>query len=140
MKKQETIESNSPGNENQISGNSSNGKRNSNKPQTEVSPVNKRRRFTYHYKKRILTEIDNAEPGKIGDILRREGIHRSYADRWRISVAMHERKNSEPTKKQIMEQVDLQKENARLRRKLREAEIIIDAQKKMAEIFGIQDE
>ena len=53
-------------------------------PDPEVVPQAERRRFTAKYKLRILEEADGCnEPGEIGALLRREGLHSSYLSRWR---------------------------------------------------------
>ena len=51
---------------------------------TEVTSKAKRRFFTAEYKRRILKEVDEcAETGKIGALLRREGLYSSHLVEWR---------------------------------------------------------
>jgi transposase len=47
----------------------------------------KRRTFTQEYKDRILAELDAAEHGKQGAILRREGLYSSHVVDWRRARA-----------------------------------------------------
>ena len=50
---------------------------------TEVVGVATRRAFSDAYKRRILEEVDRAQPGEIGLILRREGLYSSQLATWR---------------------------------------------------------
>ena len=52
-------------------------------PDPEVPERPVRRRFSAQYKLDILAEIDRAEPGGIGAILRREGLYSSHLVDWR---------------------------------------------------------
>ena len=51
----------------------------------EVAPKPKRRKFTAEYKLRILEEIERAQPGEQGAILRREGLYSSHIADWRVA-------------------------------------------------------
>lgn len=107
----------------------------------------RRRRFTGEYKARILEECDNAtEPGGIGAILRREGLYSSHLADWRRRRAAEGEKGlagnkaGRPAKavaqRHAEEEVErLARENARLREKLRRADLIIEAQKKLSEVL-----
>ena len=108
---------------------------------TEVVGVARRRRFSAAYKRRILEEVDRARPGEIGLILRREGIYSSHLAVWR------KWRSGVTSKKEIAKDVvdlatykQLEKENARLRLKLRKAEAMLELQKKAREILGYDDE
>jgi transposase-like protein len=111
-------------------------------PAVEAKP--KRRRFTAEYKLRILREVERAKgSGDVGAILRREGLFSSHLTQWRrdrdrvAKVGLAARKRG-PTAKAVDPKVkQLERENARLERKLKQAETIIDLQKKVAEILGI---
>ncbi|MGB4782408.1 hypothetical protein, partial [Candidatus Methylomirabilis sp.] len=86
----------------------------------------------------------NKEQGQIGALLRREGLYSSNLTAWRRQVergtldALSSKKRGpkarklDPSVRRIIEQ---EKENQKLRARLRKAELIIDAQKKIAEIF-----
>ena len=52
-------------------------------PDPEVPERPVRRRFSARYKLDVLAEIDAAEPGGIGAILRREGLYSSHLVDWR---------------------------------------------------------
>ena len=55
------------------------------RPDPEVVPIAKRRAFTAEYKLAILAEADAAvaRPGRIGALLRREGLYSSHLVTWR---------------------------------------------------------
>ncbi len=114
---------------------------------SQVTAKAKRRRFTAEYKRRILREADAlAETGGIGEMLRREGLYTSHLSGWR-----HERERGElegltakkrgrkgrPDKELVAENERLVRENARLSKRLAQAETIIDVQKKVATLLGI---
>ncbi len=107
----------------------------------EVVGVARRRVFSAEYKRRILEEVDRARPGEIGLILRREGLYSSQLGNWRkwrsgVSEKKRPGKGTEEQEK-IKE---LEKENARLKLKLRKAEAMLDLQKKAAEILAYDEE
>jgi transposase len=114
-------------------------------PETESLP--KRRAFTAEYKARILAECDAAtEAGQIGEILRREGLYSSHLTDWRRRRAdgglqgLEPKKSGRPPKNPTTQAADkelerLRRENARLEEKLRRSQLIIDAQKKLAELL-----
>jgi len=104
----------------------------------EVVPVAKRRRHSANYKLKILAEID-ANPGKTGLILRREGLYSSYLRKWRQwrdEVSM-EKKPTSQNKQLHNEMAKLKRENARLKLQLQKAEGIIDLQKKASELLKL---
>ena len=116
-------------------------------PDPEVSEKKPRRKFTAKYKLRILEEADACtQPGQLGALLRREGLYFSYLTTWRKQKAKgllqamtpkkrgRKRKEKNPLSKRVAK---LEKENLRLQQKLKRAELIIEAQKKMSEILGI---
>jgi transposase-like protein len=105
----------------------------------EVVGVARRRRFSASYKRRILDEVDRAGRGEIGLILRREGLYSSQLSKWRDwrSGMTSKKKDSGELR---TENQRLQKENARLKLKLRKAEAMLDLQKKAAEILNYEDE
>ena len=114
-------------------------------PDPEVSEKASRRSFSAEYKRRIIREADACkEQGQIGALLRREGLYYSNIITWRKQVergtleALSSKKRGpkvrmpDPSARRIMEQ---EKEIQKLRARLRKAELIIEAQKKIAEIF-----
>jgi transposase-like protein len=107
----------------------------------EVVALARRRRFAASYKRRILEEVDRASRGEIGLILRREGLYSSQLSKWRDwrNGMTSKKKGSPKTSKLRAENQRLQKENARLKLKLRKAEAMLDLQKKAAEILRSED-
>jgi len=116
-------------------------------PDPEVAESMHRRRFTTAFKLRVLQEAERCDqPGQIGALLRREGLYSSHLSTWRrqrdqgILTALNPRKRGrkprpdDPLAKRIAQ---LEQQNQRLHNQLRKAEIIIEAQKKISEILGI---
>ena len=116
-------------------------------PDPEVPEKKPRRKHTAKYKLRILAEADACEQsGQIGALLRREGLYSSSLTTWRRqkkkgllqAMAPKKRGRKEKQKNPLAKHVaQLENENRRLQLKLKKAELIIEAQKKMAEILGI---
>ena len=117
-------------------------------PDPEVRPAPTRRTFTTEYKLRILAEADrlgrtegdrSREPGAIGALLRREGLYSSHLTEWRRQRAAGELKagvakvRGRKPAPEAQEVARLQRENERLRAQLAQAELIIGAQKKLAQ-------
>ena len=105
----------------------------------EVTQKAARRRFTADYKRRIALEAEGcSEPGEIGALLRREGIYSSVLARWRRqlqeeSLSSSKKSNGKSSPAQQLKR--LERENERLKEKLRQAELIIDVQKKVSEMM-----
>jgi transposase len=114
-------------------------------PDPEVVPQAKRRQFTAKYKLRILEEADRCtERGQIGELLRREGLYSSHLSKWRQQRARGQLQGLAPKKRgckgqdpSVAELARLRRENERLRAQLEQAEIIIDVQKKLAQLLGL---
>lgn len=107
---------------------------------TEVVGVAKRRAFSATYKRRILAEVDRARPGEIGLILRREGLYSSQLASWREWRSGVTSKKTSKETELLAENKRLEKENAKLKLKLRKAEAMLELQKKAHEILGYDDE
>ena len=116
------------------------------RPDPEVAAKAKRRQFSAEYKRRILREVNAAtEPGAIGAVLRREGLYSSHLTTWRQqleaatqrALAPHKRGRKSTVSPLTEENEKLRQENARLERKLKQAELILEIQKKASEILGI---
>ena len=116
-------------------------------PNPEVPEKANRRSYTAEYKRLILRETEVCkERGQVGALLRREGLYSSNLTAWRHQVergtldALSSKKRGpkarkpDPSVRRITEQ---EKEIQKLRARLRKAELIIDAQKKIAEIFQL---
>ena len=119
-----------------------------NRPDPEVLPRTvkaKRRTFTAAYKLWVLEEAEKCreQPGGIGRLLRREGLYSSHLTTWRRQreagqlAGLTARKRGPKSKPEAEEVSRLRRENARLTRQLAQAELIIEAQKKLSEIVGI---
>jgi transposase-like protein len=110
-------------------------------PAVDAKPT--RRRFTAEYKLRVLREVERAKEGQIGAILRREGLFSSHLVTWRrerdrvAKVGLAARRRGPKPQVQDPKVKQLERENARLQRKLQQAEIIIAYQKKVSELLGI---
>ena len=109
--------------------------------EAEVTGVAKRRRHSPEYKLRVLAEID-ANPGKTGVILRREGLYSSCLTKWRQwRDEMRTKKKPTSTNKRMHNELaKLKRENARLKLKLDQAEGIIQLQKKASEMLGLMSQ
>ena len=116
-------------------------------PDPEVKATKPRRRFTAKYKLSILAEVDACTTkGQIGSILRREGLYSSNLTTWRkqwdkgvldgLSPRKRGRKAKEinPLAKRVAE---LERENQKLDKKLKQAEIIIEFQKKISQMLNL---
>lgn len=115
-------------------------------PNPEVSEKKTRRYLTAASKLRILDEADACGPGELGAYLRREGVYSSTLARWRkqretgVLVALSPKKRgrrADPESPLQKKCSQLEVENERLKKRLRQAETIIDVQKKVSEMFGI---
>jgi hypothetical protein len=86
-----------------------------------------------------------AGSGQIGALLRREGLYSSHLTEWRrlrargavAALAAKKRGRKSTRDARDRELAKLQRENARLRRQLTQAEAVIEVQKKLSEILGI---
>lgn len=110
---------------------------NDQQPKTEVQPKAKRRTFSAAYKHRILAEADQCQRGELGALLRREGLYHSHLSKWRSereSGRLADTRRGPVANPDRAEARRLRAENERLKRKLADAEAIIDAQKKLAEL------
>jgi transposase-like protein len=114
-------------------------------PDSEVVARPVRRRFTAEYKGSILDQADVAQDsGAIGALLRREGLYSSHLGTWRRQRKQGELDALRPQKRGpkvvlgslVKENRDLQADVARLTKKLKNAELIIEVQKKVAALLG----
>jgi transposase-like protein len=114
-------------------------------PEVNEKPV--RRRFDAAYKLRIIEEADRCtQPGQLGELLRREGLYSSHLANWRRLREQGSLQSLEPKKRgrrakrkdSTTQELDrLRRENQRLADRLRQAETIIEVQKKVSEIMGL---
>jgi len=116
-------------------------------PDPEVPEKKPHRKFTAKYKLGILAEADACtEQGQLGALLRREGLYSSNLTTWRrhredgLLKAMAPKKRGRKKKQRnplAPRVAQLERDNRRLEQKLKQAELIIEAQKKMSEILGV---
>jgi transposase-like protein len=116
-------------------------------PDPEVAAKPTRRRFTAEYKLQILREADRErEVGAIGALLRREGLYSTHLTAWRrerergaLEGLRARRRGPKPDPTQELRQhlAALERDKQRLQERLRQAEVIIAAQKKLSEILGL---
>jgi transposase-like protein len=115
-----------------------------NSPDPEVQAHKARRRFTAKYKLQILAEVDScSQQGEIGALLRREGLYSSYLTLWRkqrkegvLNSVDQKRGRKTAQNKREQKRIDeLERENAKLRDRVKKAETIIDVQKKISKIL-----
>jgi transposase len=118
------------------------------KSSNKVSDKSTRRRFTPEYKLEILRQLEECRGthGAVGEFLRREGLYSSQVSDWKrefdanLSKAFSTKRGPKPdpaedAKKQIS---DLEKKVARLEKQLGQAHSVIDIQKKLSMILGVQ--
>ena len=115
--------------------------------EVEVMAKPTRRRYTAEYKLRVLREAEACKGrGEIGALLRREGLYSSNLTQWRKQCERGELeglsrkrgplpkgKNSLADKVKVLE-----RENARLKARAERAEGLVEIQKKVSEILGIE--
>ena len=120
----------------------------STKPNPEVPAQARRRTFTAAFKLKILREVDaRQEAGQeIGSVLRREGLYSSAISEWRAARERGELEGLEPQKRGPKPEPDrdgraevdrLRRENERLQKRLEQVELIIEVQKKVSRLLGL---
>ena len=116
--------------------------------EVEVTAKPTRRRYTAEYKHRILREaVACTRPGELGALLRREGLYSSNLTVWRKQRERREieglsQKKRGPSSKEknplAAKVATLERENRRLRARSERAEGLVELQKKVSEILGIE--
>lgn len=113
---------------------------------SEVLPKASRRRFGRAYKLSILDEADACtKHGELGALLRREGLYSSHLSSWRGQRDRGELEGTakkrgpkarevNPLDKRVLE---LERENAKLLRRVKRAEAMIEVQKKVSDLWGV---
>lgn len=110
---------------------------------TEVIAKAKRRQYSAEYKLRILRELEKCKgKGEVGSLLRREGLYSSLVSKWweqrekgSLRGLVGQRRGPK-VDSQAEELARLQRENQRLKEELERAELIIEVQKKVAQLVG----
>ena len=119
-------------------------------PDPEVVEGAVRRRFPGAYKRRVLKEAEACnETGQVGALLRREGLYSSHLTVWRRQAEQGTLEALSPRRRgpkgqrpnPLSKRVEvLEKENRHLRHQLKQAEMIIEVQKKISEMFHLSPE
>ena len=118
-------------------------------PPDQASPPERpvaQRTLTTEYKPRILQELETARSsghwGSVAAILRREGLQRSQVSAWerqRDQALEPKKRGRKKTRSPEADELSrLQRENERLQAKLAKAELIIDVQKKLSALLGVE--
>ena len=116
--------------------------------ETEVTPKAKRRRFSAQEKLRVLQLADACtQPGEVGALLRREGLYSSHLAEWRAArtrgeldaLAPKKRGRKAPKVNPLEKKViELQCSLAKAEARAKHAEALVELQKKVADLLGIQ--
>lgn len=115
--------------------------------EVEVMAKPSRRRYTAEYKLGILREAEGCTGrGELGALLRREGLYSSNLTQWRKQrekgelAGLSRRRGPSPKgKNPLIDKVRvLEQDNARLKRRAERAEGLVELQKKVSEILGIE--
>lgn len=113
----------------------------------EVPAKPKRRQFTAAYKLQVLQQADACQKyGEIAALLRREGLYDSHLAHWRLQRAaglltalggQRRGRPEQPVNPDQPRMRELEREVRRLQKRLHQAELIIEMQKKISELLGI---
>src|ERR1022692_1390480 len=114
-------------------------------PDSEVIARPRRRSFTAEYRRSILDQADAAQDaGAVGLLLRQEGLYSSHLATWKRqrkqgvidALAPKKRGPKVVVSPLVKQNRDLLAANERLIKKLKNAELIIEVQKKVAALLG----
>jgi len=111
-------------------------------PDPQVPARAKRRTFTRQYKLQIITEYDAATAAERATLMRREGLYSSHICEWRkqrdtLAKGTQVRRGRPARDPREVELARLKRENERLSVRLEKAELVIDVQKKLCALFGV---
>jgi transposase len=107
----------------------------------------KRRRFSAKYKLDVLQQADACrdQPGQIGELLRKEGLYSSHLTSWRREREAGELAGLAPRKRgpkgetaHDREIAALRREVAALKARAERAELLVEIQKKVSMILGVE--
>lgn len=114
----------------------------------EVMAKAMRRKFSAEYKLEVLRKADACtKPGEVGALLRREGLYTSHLSTWRKQRGQGELGGLAPKKRGPLAKeknplaarvAALEKETVRLKARAERAEALVELQKKVSEILGIE--
>lgn len=111
----------------------------------EVKPKKpKRRRFTAQQKLKILEETDKLGRGELGAYLRKKGVYSSNLSNWRkqreeglLTTFKPKKRGAASKSAETKRLAEMERKMAKLQKELHRANLIIDAQKKLCELFGV---
>ena len=113
----------------------------------EVPEKARRRQFPAEYKRRIVREANAArDAGEIGALLRREGLYSSHLVTWRRARERGELAGLSPKRRGRKEKAvnplarrvtELERDKRRLERRLKQAELLLEIQKKASQLLEI---
>ena len=113
----------------------------------EVTEKAKRRQYSAAYKLKILALAEGCtKSGELGALLRREGLYSSHLAAWRKARVVGEHAGLEPKQRGPKVKVDAspqklaeqEKELARWKARAERAELLVEIQKKVATLLGIE--
>jgi transposase-like protein len=115
---------------------------------TQVDDKPKRRVFDPEYKLAILERLEECrgKRGAVGELLRKEGLYGAQVQKWKeeteeaLSGALSKKRGPKPNLEAKAEKriAQLERELAIAHERLRQAEVVIEVQKKISEILGIK--
>ena len=105
----------------------------------------RRRRLTREYKTAALQSLDKlkGKPGAVGEFLRKEGLYSATVAYWRKQRnegTLGKARGRKPTPAEVLENAALKKENLKLKQKIGQYQLVIEAQKKISEILGVRQD
>jgi transposase len=116
--------------------------------EVEVLAKAQRRRFTAEYKRGVLQEAEAcSKPGELGALLRREGLYSSHLSAWRAARSRGELAGLRPRKRGPKGQppdprdkriAELERELKRSQARAERAEGLVEVQKKLSQLLGIE--
>lgn len=113
---------------------------------TGVSSTRARRRFTAVFKLQILAAAAQCtKPGELGALLRREGLYSSHLTAWRAAARRGElaglahRRGPKPAPPdpRVKRIAELERQLARATARAERLEVIVELQKKVAQLLGL---
>ncbi len=113
---------------------------------TLIQEKAKRRNFSQSYKLKILERIKECkgQRGAVGELLRREGLYSAQITKWKSdlsegkTIVKKRGPKPDPAAKEKNKIAQLEKEKAKLEKRLAEAQAVIEFQKKLSDLMGIK--
>ncbi len=114
-------------------------------PDPEVKVRKRRRNLTKAYKLSILHRLDTLKEkdGAVGELLRREGLYSATVSGWRKQRdegLLGQQRGRKPFPEELSRIQKLESENHKLREKVEQYQLIIEAQKKISEILRVKQD